>query len=378
MAAQAVVSRRSCDASYERVAPILVGRIVMLRKRTYRGLVVVLSLSVLVVVLSLSVLAAGCGSGAPGEKADAVKQIKKIKIAVTQWPSLPFSVPYHVAMAKGFFEAEGIEITGVVATQGGGTTIRSILLGDLAFGEAATAAVADSYDAGAPIMAVGGGVQAVGDVLWVAPADSDLNSIDDLKGRKVAFTNPGSVTQSLLAMSIQRAGLKGAVDMRATGGVGEGLTAMAAGGVDAAIQAEPMYSMNPDPYKVLWRSSDLIGHYQQTVVVTSSRVAKEDPELVRAFLRARARGVQYMIENPEEAAQIWAKRGDIDPAVAQSVLKTLLDSDQWGVGFSAEGLLAAEEGMHAAGLLGDKKTVPWNEFLTQEFLPDDVDRIDVP
>jgi NitT/TauT family transport system substrate-binding protein len=327
--------------------------------------------------LSLSVLVAACGNEAAAqESSDGLQQIE---IAVTQWPSLVFSVPYHVAIEKGFFEDEGIEVTGVVATQGGGTTIRSILGGHLAFGEAASAAVADSFDAGAPLVAVGGGVQAVGDVVWVTSKDSELNSIEDLPGHSVGFTNPGGVTQSVLAMSVDRAGLDpSSVDMRATGGVSEGLTALEGGGVDATIHAEPVYSMNPDDYKLLWRSTDLISEYQQTLIVTSPQLAESDPDLVRGFLAARARAVEFMQQNPEEAAQIWAERGDIDPEAAKSALTALLKVDEWGVGFSAEGLAAAEEGMHAAGLLTEDERVPWKDFVNQEFLPEDVKPVDLP
>ncbi|WP_199434769.1 ABC transporter substrate-binding protein [Qaidamihabitans albus] len=302
-----------------------------------------------------------------------------IRIAVTQWPSLAFSVPYHVAMEKGYFEDEGISIEEVVATQGGGTTVRSILAGDLAFGEAATSALVDSQDAGAALLAVGGGVQAVGDILWVAPPDSGMSSIEDVVGSSVGYTNPGSVTQSVLAMSLDRAGIdQASVDKRATGGVSEGLTAMDGDGVAATIHAEPLYSGEPDKYKLLWRASDLIEEYQQTVVVASPELAESDPELVRGFLAARAKGVRFISEHPDEAARIWSERGDVEPATAKASLKRLLDAGEWGVGFSAEGLAAAEEGMRVAGLLKAGEKVAWKDIVSQEYLPADVDKIQLP
>lgn len=67
-----------------------------------------------------------------------------------------FSVPYIVAMEHGFFAQEGIEITGISGSEGGGTTVRKVLTGDLAFGEVAPAAAAQAYAAGSPVVAVGG------------------------------------------------------------------------------------------------------------------------------------------------------------------------------------------------------------------------------
>jgi NitT/TauT family transport system substrate-binding protein len=340
----------------------------MLRKRSLRSLAGVTA--------TAAVLLAGCGTDTVQQNTDGSTTIQ---IAVTQWPSLVFSVPYHVAMEQGYFAEEGIEIGGVVAAQGGGTTVRSILAGDLAFGEAAASAVAESHEAGATLLAVGGGVRAVGDVVWVAPPGSPLTSIEGMAGQQVGYTNPGGVTQSLLAMSLQRAGVDpAAVDQRATGGVAEGLTAMESGGIAASIHAEPLYSGQADSYQLLFRASDYVTDFQQTVVVTSPELAERDPDLVRGFLAARGRGVQFMIDHPEEAARIWAERGGVDPAAARTAINALLAVNEWGVGFSAEGLAAAEEGMRAAGLLDAGASVPWETFVDQDYLPADVERITVP
>lgn len=332
---------------------------------------------------AVSVLAAsmlflsGCSASNATQGADG--GVTDIEIAVTQWPSLVFSVPYHVAMEKGFFKKVGINVTGVITTQGGGTDVRAILAGNLAFGEAATSAVANAYLQGAPLKIVGAGVQAVGDIVWVAPKDSSLNSVKDVSGHSASYTNPGSVTQSVLALSLDRAGIDvKQVEMKATGGVGEGISAMEAGGVDSAIWSEPLFSAAPDKYKLLWRASDLIPEYQQTVIVTSPDLVKKNPTLVRNFLKARAEGLQYMIDHPDEAGEIWAERGKIDPAAAKSAIQALLAANEWGVGFSGPGLTTAEEGMHIAGVLKPKDTVPWSDFLTQDFLPKGVDKISLP
>ncbi|WP_074703473.1 ABC transporter substrate-binding protein [Arthrobacter crystallopoietes] len=204
--------------------------------------------------------------------------MKTISIAVSQWPSLAFAVPYHVAMEKGYFEDEGINIEEVIAGSGGGTTVRSVLAGDLAFGEVATSALVESQDAGSTLVAVGGGSQQVGEVVWVAPQNSSLESIEDLAGKNVGYTNPGSVTESALAIALDRAGVDAStLEQRATGGVSEGLTAMEGGAVDATIHSDPLYAAQDDKYKLLWRSTDYITNYQQTIIVTSPTLVEEDP-----------------------------------------------------------------------------------------------------
>ena len=50
-----------------------------------------------------------------------------------------------------------------------------------------------------------------------------MNSIEDLKGKKVGYTSPGSVSQGLLALSLERSGVGvDNVEMRTMGGLTEG------------------------------------------------------------------------------------------------------------------------------------------------------------
>lgn len=327
--------------------------------------------------LGLTLLATGCGSKDSTETAD--DGTTTISIAVSQWPSLGFAIPYHVAMEEGYFEDEGINIKEVIAGQGGGTTVRSILAGDLAFGEVATSALVESQAPGSTLVAVGGGAQTVGEIVWVAPKDSPLNSIQDLVGKSVGYTNPGGVTQSALAIALQRAGVDASkVDARATGGVSEGLTAMNGGAIDATIHSDPVYAGQAADYKLLWRSTDYISDYQQTVIVTSPDLVKEDPELVTAFLTARARALEFIKANPDKAAQIWADRGDVPLDAAQTTVENLLKVDEWNVGFNAEGLATAQEGMQDAGLIGADETIDWSKYVNQDLLPAGVEKVDLP
>lgn len=326
---------------------------------------------------ALALTAAACGGS------DAVPETEgghtDIEIAVTHWPSLGFAVPYHVAIDQGCFEREGINVTGVVAGEGGGTTVRSVLGGDLAFGEAATSAIASSYLAGGPIVVVGGGVQGLADILWATLPDSDIQSIEDLPGHSAGFSNPGSVTESVLAMSLENAGIPlDRVDRRATGGISEGLTALDARGIDATVVPEPLYSEDPDKYRTLWRASDVVPDFQQTAIFTNPDVVEENPDLVRGFLAARACAVDFMRDNPEETARIWAREGDIEPQSAQRAVTALLEADHWGVGLSGEGVTAAERGMRIAGTVEEGTEIPWQEFVNQDFLPDGVQPAELP
>src|ERR1044072_7606785 len=58
-------------------------------------------------------------------------------ITVTHWGSAFYGAPYAVAMEKGFFKKRGLDITGILTSAGGGTSVRNTLAGGLPFREVA-------------------------------------------------------------------------------------------------------------------------------------------------------------------------------------------------------------------------------------------------
>src|SRR5689334_9350453 len=72
------------------------------------------------------------------------------EISVTHWGALMYGVPYAVALDKGYFKQEGVDITAILTSKGGGTTVRNVLQGGLPYGEvalsAAVAAIKEGID----------------------------------------------------------------------------------------------------------------------------------------------------------------------------------------------------------------------------------------
>ncbi|MBQ6395191.1 MAG: ABC transporter substrate-binding protein, partial [Atopobiaceae bacterium] len=73
------------------------------------------------------------------------------------------------------------------------------------------------------------------------------------------------------------------------------------------------------------------------VIAVNDAFAENNPELVRAFLRAAKRGYEFSAQNPEEAAEILLEAvPELDPDLihaAQQVLSPayIADADSWGV-----------------------------------------------
>ena len=108
-------------------------------------------------------------------------------ITVTHWGSAFYGAPYAVAIAKGFFKQHGADVTGVLTSTGGGTSVRNTLAGDLPYGEVALSAAIEAIRAGQPLKIVCAGAESVADILWIAKPDSPLNSIEDIIGTREAL-----------------------------------------------------------------------------------------------------------------------------------------------------------------------------------------------
>src|SRR6202158_3256283 len=89
-------------------------------------------------------------------------------ITVTHWGAAFYGAPYAVAMAKGFFKQRGVDITGVLTSTGGGTSVRNTLAGDLPYGEVALPAAIEAIKAGQPLKIVCAGAESIADILWIA------------------------------------------------------------------------------------------------------------------------------------------------------------------------------------------------------------------
>ena len=325
--------------------------------------------------LAFALVLAGCGDSGlteGGEGGD---------VTVSNHPALLFSPPWIAAVEQGLFEKNGVRIKQIVGSEGGGTTVRNVVSGGLPIGEVATTAAITAFQAGADIRIVGGGVASSKDVFWVTRPDSKLESIEDLKGKEVGYTSPGSVTQGLLALSLERSGVGvDNVKTRSLGGLTEGLTALKQGDIDAAAILEPVYSeqLEEEGWKPVFRASDYVPEFLSTVIISGPGVLEEDRELVQKTITARAQGLEYLKDHPEEIARVWAKEAEIKPASALKALETIDLDEHWVVGLdSSKALETVAEEMRLIDLLPGGQEIDWDALVVQDFIPAD-QRITLP
>ncbi len=298
-------------------------------------------------------------------------------IAIANYGVAMNGMPFAIAVSKGYFKEEGAaNITGVVTDSGGGTTIRNLTAGNMPFGESSLAAVVSAIQGGADIKIISEDASLVTDICFVTMPNSPIKSINDIKGKRLGFTNPGSTTQALTLLLLEKVGLKPSdVTMIATGGFGPGLTALENGGVDVMALTDPLTSKNAGRYRVIGWGKDLFPPMNNVVGISTTKAMKEEGDTLRAIIRARRRAVDFMNKNPTEAAQIIASVYKMEPAVIEKAIRqtgvTVDGVSYWGPGrINYRGL---DNMIRAQKLVGAVKgDVDWSKIVDEGFLPEDL------
>lgn len=292
-------------------------------------------------------------------------------ITVTHWGGQFYGAPYAVAKEKGFFKQHGVDVTGFLTAPGGGTAVRNTLAGGIPFGEVSLAAAVQAINSGQKLVIVSAGTQSVGDQVWVAKKGSPLGGIKDLAGKRIGYTSPNSVSNMIILMALKANGLSAQqVKLVPAGDLGANLSAVTSGAVDAGFSDDLIYGQNQALVQpVFWVRDVMSPRMMQTVCITTTAFAKEHPEIVRGIIAARAEGLEYVRQQPDEAADILARDySNPNTALFRSHMKDLIAIDYWSDGhFDYDGMNHMVEGLQITGQL--KEAPDWAKIVDTTFLP---------
>ena len=303
------------------------------------------------------------------------------EIAVGNYGVSANGMPFGVALVKGYFKDEGLNITGLISSAGGGTSLRNMLGGGgVPYGEVNPGVVVSAIQAGADLKIVSDNVLTVAEFVWAVKPDSPIKSVKDFKGKKIGYTNPRSTSQALARMLLQAGGYTEAdAELVKTGGFGEGIAALDSGQIDVAAITEPLWLKVKNKYRAVVVASDVLPPLDNVVGVTTVEMAEKRGDFIRAVIRARRKAVQFMIAHPDEAAEIVAKQYNIELDVAKSAVRNLTTSKTKGVPYWGEGQIHMEglkrmiEAQRSVGAITGE--VDYNKIIDTRFLPDDLKAI---
>jgi NitT/TauT family transport system substrate-binding protein len=230
-------------------------------------------------------------------------------LLVTQYKNDPSGASYAVALEKGFFKKHGVDITGIVAGAGGGSSVRNAMATESGYGDVTAAPVIAAAAQGQDVKIISITSRSLADLVTIVMPNSPLKTAKDMKGKKFGISNPKSLGEMMGVLIMQQAGLKkGDVEMTALGSLGGALTALENGVVD--VTSIPLILFHTrggeSKYRVLVGPKELPLVPSQLGMATTEAM-KKNPEKLRAIQLARREGTKFIYEHTDEAIKILAK-----------------------------------------------------------------------
>jgi sulfonate transport system substrate-binding protein len=245
--------------------------------------------------------------------------------AVVRFGVQPSTQPPYIAREAGFFkEVEAKFNTKIefVAFPFGGPQNNAFAAGELEFSQAGMAPCAVAMQ------------RAKGKLLLInileqtaIIARPDINSVADLKGKKVATPGKGSQQYPLMLLALDTAGVKhDDVELIRMDAVNMA-TALGQKEIAAYIAWDPhtTKAVVGGQGKVLVRVETLMplkaGHYLGEGVVVREDVPQKYPELTKAVVQALVKANAFIVDRPDEAVKMWSKALGLDARIIDYSLK---------------------------------------------------------
>jgi NitT/TauT family transport system substrate-binding protein len=219
------------------------------------------------------------------------------------------SIDLYIAQDRGFFREEGLDaqLVQVRAT----AAIAAIVSGEVhALGSIGSAIRA--IPRGAPIKVLA--VSLRRPVFWLV-SRPELKSFNDLKGKIMGTTTIGGSQHTAGVRLLRKAGLNPDRDLTVVlgGDVPTQLQALVNGSIQVGILSPPTVIVARDKYKmnILGSAMDEFTSIQNGLAVLD-KTLKDQRELVKRILRARAKGNRYFHQNERGTSEVLAKYLNVD------------------------------------------------------------------
>lgn len=276
-------------------------------------------------------LLSACGSS--DEKSQAEKGLEEVTLVLDWYPNAIHSFIY-AAEEKGYFKDEGIKLNiqypqnvtdPLTLTAAGKATVGIYYQQDVVRARA---------NENIPVKSIGPIVREPLNHIIVLDKEKDIQSPKDLEGKTIGYA--GSDLSEAYVQSMVKAdgGDPAKVKMQDVGF--DLVPALITNKVDAlsgALINHEVPVMEEKGFKTrTFNPADYgVPNYYELLFVSGDQTIKENPELLKAFLRASEKGYAYMTKHPQEALQILMDKQDkenfpLSSNVEKKSLQILMDN----------------------------------------------------
>lgn len=326
--------------------------------------------------VSLAVLLACTGFTACGKE---TSEKKLEKVTLNEVAHSIFYAPQYVALEKGYFKEEGLDLE-LVTGYGADKVMAAVISGEAQIGFMGAEASVYAYLEGAndPVVNFAQGTQRAGNFLVAREEMPDFRW-SDLKGKEIIGGRKGGMPQMVFEYILKKNGLNPATDMNINQSIDFGSTAAAFSGGqgDFTVEFEPSATAlekEGDGYVVASLGVDS-GYVPYTSYSAKTSYLEKNPQVIQKFTNALQKGVFYVNSHtPEEIAKVIQpqfKENDLDTIT--TIVRRYQEQNTWkeNLIFEKDSFELLQDILEEAGELENR--AEYDKLVTTEFAKKAID-----
>lgn len=290
---------------------------------------------IIILIISLLITIVGCKKEV--EEANSIK-VDKVTFILDWLPNTNHTGIY-TAIEKGYFEDENIEVEVIQPSEGSADTLVGAGQGEFGVSFQETLTMARTADNPIPVVAIAAIIQN-NTSGFASLSEKNISSAKDFEGK--TYGSWGTEIETAFIKTMMKNENADMSKLKIIDVVSYDFLTSITNDVDFqwiyygwdGIAAEEA-GVDIDFIKL--QDIDKRLNFYTPIIMTSETLIAENPDLIRRFLSAVAKGYEYAIENPEEAVKDLLKHApETDEAIATSSQIYLAkeykaDSDKWGI-----------------------------------------------
>ncbi len=297
-----------------------------------------MKLKKLISVGLVGALVAGVLSGcSKKEEKSANKDLEKVTV-VLDWTPNTNHTGLYTALENGYYKEQGLDVEIVQPPEGGAASLVASGKADFGISYQEEVTYAKTSDDPLPIKAIATVIQH-NTSGFASPAEKNIKTPKDFENK--IYGGWGSQSEPAVIESVMKKS-KADFDKVKIADIGQDdFFTATTNNVDFAwiyegwdvVQAKLKgFDLNFIPIKDFDERLD----YYTPVIITNEALIKDNPELIKKFMKATTEGYQFAIDKPEDAAKILVKNApEIDEKLAIESQKFLAtkykdDAARWG------------------------------------------------
>jgi NitT/TauT family transport system substrate-binding protein len=279
--------------------------------------------------------------------------------------------PLDVGMEYGIFARNGLTIEELNFV-GGAKVAQAMAAGAVDISLSAGPDMAFTAK-GAPQIAIAAITESPSFMGYIVGGQSTARGSNDLRGKKIGITSPGSLTDWLAEELNRVKGWTSDADRVTKVAIGGStpatIAALKTGQVDASIAAQELgYEFEVQGQgRLLFDCAQYVGPIEFYTIFAGTSLTRERPNLVRLFLKGWLEAVDFMKTHKDETVRVASKVTGDQPSITGRAYDSLMSQ------FSIDGRFSAPALSKLAASFNDMNTltgpVDLKTLYTEEFLP---------